>query len=213
MTRERILRWGGVASGGVLVAFGIAVIVLAFLGRGIVNDELEQQKIVGTPDMSPAGIKPGIEAAGLENVDIPDCDVAGKPIDSGPRARCFAEYMHIHALESSGGYVYAEMGQYLAKPGTPQDQLTADGATNNPEFATIDPETNKPASNTARNLWVTETALATGLDVSYMASLLVLFSLLVGIALLLAGVGLLIFALGLLPPRAPKGGEAEAATS
>ena len=132
MTRERILRWGGVASGGVLVAFGIAVIVLAFLGRGIVNDELEQQKIVGTPDMSPAGIKPGIEAAGLENVNIPGCDVAGKPIDSGPRARCFAEYMHIHALESSGGYVYAEMGQYLAKPGTPQDQLTADGATNNP---------------------------------------------------------------------------------
>ena len=44
-----------------------------------------------------------------------------------------------------------------------------------------------------------------------MASLLVLFSLLVGIALLLAGVGLLIFALGLLPPRAPK--EKEAATS
>ena len=127
MKRERILRWGGVASGGLLVAFGIAVIVMALLGRGIVNDELEQQKIVGTPDMSPAGIQPGIEAAGLKNVDIPDCDVAGKPIDSGPRARCFSEYMHIHALESSGGYVYAEMGQYLAKPGAPQDQLTPDG--------------------------------------------------------------------------------------
>jgi len=213
MTRERILRWGGVVSGGLLVAFGIAVVVMALLGRGIVNDELEQQKIVGTPDMSPAGIQPGIEAAGLKDVDIPDCDVAGKPIDSGPRARCFSEYMHIHALESSGGYVYAEMGQYLAKPGTPQDQLTPDGATNNPEFAKIDPETNQPASNAARNLWVTETALATGLDVAYMSSLIVLFTLIVGIALLLAGVGLIILALGLLPPRAPKGGEAEAATS
>ena len=213
MTRERILRWGGVASGGLLVAFGIAVIVMALLGRGIVNDELEQQKIVGTPDMSPAGIQPGIEAAGLEDVDIPDCDVAGKPIDSGPRARCFSEYMHIHALESSGGFVYAEMGMYKAKPGTPEDQLTPDGATSNPEWAQIDPETQRPAENTARNLWVTETALATGLDVAYMSSLIVLFTLIVGIALLLAGAGLVILALGLLPPRAPKGGGAEAATS
>jgi hypothetical protein len=211
MTRERILRWGGVASGGILIIFGIAVIVMSLLGRGIVNDELSQQKIVGTPDMSPAGIQKEIDAAKLD-VSAPDCDVAGKPIDSGPRARCFSEYMHIHALESSGGYVYAEMGQYLAKPGTPADQLTPDGATNNTEFAKVDPETGKPAQNAARNVWVTETALATGLDVAYMSSLLVLFSLIVGIALLLAGGGLLIFALGLLPPRRPKGGEPAATT-
>jgi hypothetical protein len=204
MNREGVLRWGGVASGGVLVLFGIAVIIMSLLGRGIVNDELEQQKIVGTPDMSPAGIQPGIEAAGLEGVEPPDCDVAGKPIDSGPRARCFSEYMHIHALESSGGFVYAEMGMYKAKPGTPDDQLTPDGATSNPEWAQIDPETQRPAENTARNLWVTETALATGLDVAYMSSLLVLFALIVGIALLLAGGGLLVFALGLLPPRRRK---------
>jgi hypothetical protein len=206
MTRERILRWGGVASGGILIVFGIAVIVMSLFGRGIVNDELSQQKIVGTPDMSPTGIQPSIEGAKLD-VEAPDCDVAGKPIDSGPRARCFSEYMHIHALLSSGGYVYAEMGQYLAKPSTPADQLTPDGATNNTEFAKVDPETGKPAQNTARNVWVTETALATGLDVAYMSSLLVLFSLIVGIALLLAGGGLLVFALGLLPPRGPKGGE------
>ncbi len=211
MTRERILRWGGVASGGLLVAFGIAVIVMALIGRGIVNDELEQQKIVGTPDMSPAGIRPSIEAAGLKDVDIPDCDVAGKPIDSGPRARCFAEYMHIHALESSNGFVYAEMGIYKAKPGTPKDQLTPDGATSNPEFAQIDAETGQPVQNSARDIWVTETALATGLDVAYMSSLIVLFTLVVGVALLLAGVGLIILALGLIPPRArrpPAAGEA-----
>jgi hypothetical protein len=206
MTRERILRWGGVASGGILIVFGIAVIVMSLLGRGIVNDELSQQKIVGTPDMSPTGIQPSIEGAKLD-VEAPDCDVAGKPIDSGPRARCFSEYMHIHALLSSGGYVYAEMGQYLAKPSTPADQLTPDGATNNTEFAKVDPETGKPAQNTARNVWVTETALATGLDVAYMSSLLVLFSLIVGVALLLAGGGLLVFALGLLPARKPKEGE------
>jgi hypothetical protein len=207
VTREGVLRWGGVASGGLLVAFGIAVIVMALIGRGIVDAELGQQKIVGTPDMSPAGIQPGIDAAKLD-VEAPDCDVAGKPIDSGSRARCFSEYMHIHALESSGGYVYAEMGQYLAKPGTPDDQLTPDGATNNTEFARIDPETGKPAPNAARNIWVTETALATGLDVAYMSSLIVLFTLVVGVALLLAGVGLVILALGLIPPRSPKGGAA-----
>jgi hypothetical protein len=202
-----MLKWGGVVSGGLLVAFGIAVIVMAVMGRGIVNDELEQQRIVGTPDMSPAGIQPGIDAAKLD-VEAPDCDVAGKPIDSGPRARCFSQYMHIHALESSGGFVYAEMGQYLAKPNAPDDQLTADGATNNTDFAQIDPETGKPVPNAARNIWVTETALATGLDVAYMSSLIVLFTLIVGIALLLAGVGLVILALGLIPPRGPRGGEA-----
>jgi hypothetical protein len=211
MTRERILRWGGVASGAILILFGIAVIIMSLLGRGIVNDELSQQKIVGTPDMSPAGIQKEIDAAKLD-VSAPDCDVAGKPIDSGPRARCFSEYMHIHALLGSGGFVYAEMGQYLAKPSTPADQLTPDGATNNTEFAKTDPATGKPAANTSRNIWVTETALATGLDVAYMSSLLVLFSLIVGIALLLAGGGLLVFALGLLPPRRPKEPEAPTTT-
>ena len=31
-----------------------------------------------------------------------------------------AQYMHIHALEATGGYTYAQMGIYAAKPGTPQ---------------------------------------------------------------------------------------------
>ena len=141
----------------------------------------------------------GIEAAGLEDVNIPNCDVAGKPIDSGPRARCFAQYMFIHALEGTGGFVYSEMGQYEAKPGAPAAELAPGGGTNNPEFAQIDPVTKQPASNGARNVWMTETALATGLNVTFMASLLVLFTLLVGVALLLAGVGFIVIGLGLLP--------------
>ena len=200
MKRGRVFKWGGVVSGGVLVAFGIAVIVLALLGRSTLDDELSRQQITGTPDMSPSTIVPGIEAAGLKDVDIPDCDVAGKPIDSGPRARCFAQYMFIHALEGTGGYVYSEMGQYAAKPGAPED-LAPGGGTNNSEFAQIDPVTKQPASNGARNVWVTETALSTGLNVTFMASLLVLFTLLVGVALLLAGVGFIVIGLGLLPPR------------
>ena len=109
--------------------------------------------------------------------------------------------MNVHALEATGGHVYAEMGRYVAKPGTPQSDLTPDGATNNPEAALVDSETNKPVENGARNIWVSETGLATALNVSYMASALSLFSLIVGIALLLAGVGFIILALSALPGR------------
>ena len=40
---------------------------------------------------------------------IPDCSVADEEIDTGSEAECFADYMRIHALESTGGKVYAEM--------------------------------------------------------------------------------------------------------
>jgi hypothetical protein len=45
-------------------------------------------------------------------------------------------------------------------------------------------------------VWVTETALSTAVNVSYMATQLSLFSLVVGIALLLAGVGFIVLAVG-----------------
>ena len=45
-------------------------------------------------------------------------------------------------------------------------------------------------------MWVTETALATALDSSYMASQLALFGIVVGVALLLAGLGFMILAIG-----------------
>ena len=199
MTRDRVLRIGGVVSGIVLIAFGVVTIVLAVWGQHTVTNELKRQKITGTPDMTPSGIKSEADKAGLTNVSLPTCDVANKPIDNGSRARCFSQYMNIHALEATGGYVYSEMGQYEAKPGTPKSQLAPGGGTFNVDNAVIDPKTKQPASNGARNVWVTETALATALNVSYMASALSLFSLIVGIALLLAGVGFIVLALGVLP--------------
>jgi hypothetical protein len=48
---------------------------------------------------------------------------------------------------------------------------------------------------------VSETGLATALNVSYMASALSLFSLVVGIALVLAGIGFIVLALTALPAR------------
>jgi hypothetical protein len=52
----------------------------------------------------------------------------------------------------------------------------------------------QPISNGARNLWITETALATALNVSYMAEQISIFSIVVGVALILTGIGLVILA-------------------
>ena len=104
--------------------------------------------------------------------------------------------MNIHALEATGGFTYSQMGIYAAKPDTPKAQLEPGGGTSNAQYAQTDPKTGQPVQNASRNVWVTETALSTALNVSYMATQLSLFSLVVGIALLLAGVGFIVLAAG-----------------
>jgi hypothetical protein len=193
---KKFLEIGGIAAAVVLVAFGVAAIFLGYNGKQTVASQLKQQQIVGTSDMTPSGIADEVKAAGLKNVSLPTCSVAGKSVDSGAKARCFAEYMQIHSLLATGGVVYAQMGQYQAKPGAPKAQLTPDGATNNIAYAALDPKTNQPIANAARNVWVTETALSTALNTSYMADQLGNFGIVVGIALLLSGIGFLILALG-----------------
>ena len=54
----------------------------------------------------------------------------------------------------------------------------------------------QPLDNAARQVWVTETALSTALNTSYMAEQLAIFGIVVGVALLLAGIGFLVLALG-----------------
>ncbi|HEY2543003.1 MAG TPA: hypothetical protein VGH92_08100 [Gaiellaceae bacterium] len=193
---KRFLELGGVAAAIVLIAFGAAAVVLGFQGKGTVIDSLKAEQITGTPDMTPKGIAGEASAAGLKNVSLPTCTVAGQAVNTGARARCFAQYMRIHALEATGGFVYAQMGQYKAKPGTPKAQLTPDGSTSNVQYAAIDPATKQPVANGARNVWVTETALTTALNTSYMADQLGNFGIVVGIALLLSGIGFLIVAVG-----------------
>jgi hypothetical protein len=196
MNGRRALRIGGYVAGGVLVAFGIAVIVLAINGRNTVQDSLKQQQITGTADMTPAAIKAEAAKAGVKNPPLPTCDVSGEPIDTGNEARCFAQYMNVHALEATGGYTYSEMGIYTAKPDAPKSQLEPGGGTNNPQYAQTDPKTGQPVQNGARNVWVTETALSTALNMSYMATQLSLFSLVVGVALILSGIGFGVLAAG-----------------
>jgi hypothetical protein len=187
---------GGLVAAVVLIAFGAVAVVMSIDGHRTVGNELKQQQIVGTSDMTPAGIKAEAQKAGLKNISFPTCSVANKSVNSGARARCFAEYMRIHALEATGGYVYAQMGIYVAKPNTPKAQLMPGGGTDNTQYAALDPTTKQPVQNGARNVWVTETALTTALNTSYLASQIALFGIVVGIALLLAGVGFGVLAIG-----------------
>jgi hypothetical protein len=195
---RKVFELGGVVAAAVLIAFGIAAIVMGFNGRSTVNSSLKQELIVGSPDMTPAAITAEAKQAGLNvaSLDIPKTSVAGKKITNGHLARAFAGYMRIHALEASGGLTYAQMGRFAAKPGTPANLTDGQGATNDPKYAATDPKTKQPVDNGRRNVWVTETALTTALNVSYMATQLSLFGVVVGLALLLAGIGFGILALG-----------------
>ena len=117
---------GGYLAAAVLIVLGVAVIVVGFVGRSYIQDQLAKEQIVGTPDMTPAKIEPGIKAAGLQDVSAPSCSVAGEEVDTGKEAKCFADYMRIHTLEATGGKTYAQMPQYA----------TADGkGTNDPAAA------------------------------------------------------------------------------
>ncbi|HUK96607.1 MAG TPA: hypothetical protein VLV46_03050 [Gaiellaceae bacterium] len=193
---RKVFEIGGLVAAAVLIVFGVVAIVMGVNGRNTVSSELKQQQIVGTPDMTPSGIKAEAQKAGLKNISYPTCTVANQAVNSGARARCFAQYMRIHALEATGGYVYSQMGIYTAKPDAPKAQLMPGGGTDNTQYAAVDPKTNQPVQNAARNVWVTETALTTALNTAYMADQLALFGIVVGVALLLSGFGFGILAIG-----------------
>jgi len=192
---RKLFEIGGLVAAVILVAFGIASLALGISGRSTVSSSIKQEKIVGTPDMTPAAIAKEATAAKLPaSLKLPSCNVANKAITTGTEARCFAQYMRIHTLEATGGYTYAEMGRYQALPNTPKAQLATGGGTNNDQWAVK--ANGQPVDNGIRNLWVTETALTTALNTSYMADRLSLFGLVVGVALLLAGIGFGVLALG-----------------
>jgi hypothetical protein len=182
---KKVLEIGGFISGAILVAFGVAVIALGASGRSTVNSSLKAEQITGSPDMTPALIKVAAAEAGLKNVTLPTCSVAGKAITTGSDARCFAQYMRIHALEASGGLPYSQMPRFATADGKGTSDATKALQVNG-----------RPVDNAARNLWVTETALTTALNTSYMAEQLALFGVVVGVALLLSGIGFAILAIG-----------------
>jgi hypothetical protein len=180
---SKFFKYAGIAASVVLIAFGIGALVTGINGQSTVHDNLKLEQITGSPDMNPAAIAVEAKKAGLEGVSLPSCSVADLPINDGARAKCFASYIRIHALEATDGRTYSQMGQFL----------TADGKeTSDATLAAKDPKTGGPMANGARNVWVTATSLSTALNVSFFAESVALFAIIVGIALLLIGMGLLV---------------------
>ena len=176
MGHGRLLRIGGYASGGVLIVFGVAVIALGIWGFNFTRDHIEREGIIFGSIEDPAVAE-----------HAPDW--AGEPVDTGRKALAQAEIMREHTLSNTGGLTYAEMGRYVSAA-DPDDP-----AGTNDEAAAATDESGQPISNSARNIWVTETALATALDMGFMSEMLSIFSIVVGIALLLTGIGFVILAL------------------
>jgi hypothetical protein len=224
MSKHKVVEFGGYAAAVILIAFGVAALVMGVNGRDTVGSSLKQEQIVGTPDMTPTAIAGEIAAARAAQsklfatlhqagvnitaspIDTPSCSVASKQVDSGSRARCFAQYMRIHTFGATSGLTYSQMGRYVAAPGTPVKLTDGLGATNDPAKAVVDTKTKQPVANGRRDIWVTYTALTTALNTSYMASQLALFAVVVGIALLLVGIGfgILAFATFRLPALIAK---------
>lgn len=163
--------YGGIAASVILVAFGAGAIGIGINGYNEVRDEIAVQKITATPD-----------AAEITNGRLEP----GQAIKTGADARAFADVMEFHALESSDGQRYAEMGRFL----TPSGEQTSDEA-----LAAKTPD-GRPVENGLRNLWVTETALTTALNTAFFAERVAVFSIVMGVALLLTGIGFLVLTLG-----------------
>lgn len=166
--RRKIFEYGGIAASIVLIAFGIGSIGIGVVGVNEVRDKLAQENIVGTDDST----------------------IPGQKVDTGSEAKAFANVMREHALESTDGLTYAEMGRYQSAANPSDPKGTSD------EEAAAKDASGEPISNGRRDIWVTETALATALNVAFFAERVAVFSIVMGVALLLTGIGFLVLTLG-----------------
>jgi hypothetical protein len=166
--KRKLFEYGGIAASVVLIAFGIGAMVIGITGVNEVRDKLAQENIVGTDDST----------------------IPGQKVDTGSEAKAFASVMRKHALESTEGLTYAEMGRFQSASNPDDPKGTSD------EAAAAKDESGEPISNGARNIWVTETALSTALNVAFFAERVALFSIVMGAALLLTGIGFLVLTLG-----------------
>jgi hypothetical protein len=179
MPGKRFWEIGGFVAGAVLIVFGAVAIYMGVDGRNTVRDSLKQEQIFFSSAEDPAVAEYAEQWA-------------GEQVQTGEQARAQANIMRYHTVNAEWnpeGLTYAQMGRFLAA-----DDPTNAAGTSDEEAALTD-ESGKPVSNSYRNQWVTETALATALNMSYMAEQLSLFGMVVGVALLLTGVGLVILAL------------------
>ncbi len=184
--RTRIRRLAAITAAAALALFGVTSAIRGLDGLGTVHDSLKQEAVVGTPDMTPAGIAAKAGGAGLRGVALPTCSVAGEAVGNGAAARCFAEYMRVDALIATGGRTYAQMPRFASK----------DGKGTNIEAEAVKLPNGAGMPNPARNVWITETALSNALNTSYMAEQVSLFGIAVGAMFALVGLTFAGVALG-----------------
>ena len=178
MKRKKIWEIGGFVAGGVLILFGVVAIIMGVNGYNTTRDAIKAEGITFGSADDPAVAKYADQWA-------------GEQVTTGDQARAFAKVMRYHTINAEWNtehLTYAEMGRFMSaddpsNPAGPSD-----------EEAALKDENGQPVSNGFRNQWVTETALTTALNVSFMAEQLSIFGLVVGVALLLTGVGLVILA-------------------
>ncbi|GBD24665.1 hypothetical protein HRbin29_02347 [bacterium HR29] len=91
ISARKVFIAGGLVSSVLLVAVGVALIVMGVWGRSEVRSQLRSEQIYGTEDSS----------------------IAGQLVDTGAEAKVFADTIKKHALEAAGGKTYAQLGRYL----------------------------------------------------------------------------------------------------
>jgi len=191
MKGGKVWEIGGFVAGAVLIVFGAVAIYLGVTGYTTTRDAIKAEGITFASADDPAVARYADQWA-------------GEQVTTGDQARAFAQIMRYHTINAewnTENLTYAQMGRFLAADDPSNPAGTSD------ETAALTDEKGSPVSNSFRNQWVTETALSTALNVSYMAEQLSIFGIVVGVALFLAGIGFLILAFvvfGVLEPRKEK---------
>jgi hypothetical protein len=173
--KGKVWEIGGFLAGGVLILFGIVAIFMGVNGFNTTRDAIKAEGITFGSADDPAVAKHAEQWA-------------GEQVTTGDQARAFALVIREHALESTEGLTYAEMGRFVSAENPDDPAGTSD------EEAALKDEEGNPVSNSSRNTWITATSLSTALNMSYMAERLAIFGIVVGVALLLTGIGLVLLA-------------------
>ena len=115
-----------------------------------------------------------------QNITTPeDASMPNVRVDSAATAKSMADIINTHALESSGGATYSEMGRFMSKDGAPEGTSNAADAVTGAD--------GKPVANALRNTAFQASSLRTSLYTSVMAF---------EIGNLVIGLGLMILVLG-----------------
>ena len=117
-----------------------------------------------------------------QNISTPeDASIPNARVDSVATARSMADIIDHHALSSTDGLTYSEMGRFMAKDGSP-------AGTSDEKLAVVNEATGRPVANPLRDVAFQAASLRTSLYSSVMAF---------EVSNLVTGLGLMIVVLGL----------------